>query len=362
MNGTASPRVSVLMTTYNGGRLVQETIDSIRAQTFKDWELIVVDDCSTDDTYEIVTAHAEDPRIRLFRNDRNLGISLTRNRALELARGEYVAATDQDDLSLPQRVAAQVGFLDENPRVVMLATAAKELRGATLRPVYPGEMRSHLLAWRLYTRCSIVHSSVCMRRKALIEHGLRYEPEFHYAEDFVLFHKLAQIGDIKILPDELVIYRETADNASSRHGAAMNANGMAFLRQAYAQELGITAAPEAFAQLWSVFNAGAPARTEQVLQTAGRLYADALQRFCERRPLTDGQAREIQAAAGTDWWRAVAAHCVAQGRPRALPLFRSIEALSGQAPPALPLMAAYGKAWLTKGRKLMGSRVATSPV
>lgn len=341
MNTMAQPRVSVLMTTYNGGPLVKETIDSIRSQTLQGWELVIVDDCSTDDTYDVIARHvAGDPRIRLFRNEQNQGISRTRNRALSLARAPYVAATDQDDLSMPKRLERQVAYLDAHPEVVMVATAAYELRGKKRRLVYKGEMRSHVLAWRLFTRCSIVHSSVCMRRSVLDAHGLRYEPEFHYAEDFVLFHKLSRSGAIKILPEELTIYRETPDNASTRHSQEMNTNGVEFLQLAFQDELGISAPLEDFATLWSVFNSWAPAPSEQALFEAGHLYADALGKFCERRVLSDRQEEEVRMAASGDWFRAVATHCIAQGRLPISDLFRKIEQLSAHNPSYSTLFSA----------------------
>lgn len=334
------------MTTYNGGKLIQETIDSIINQTYEDWELIIFDDCSTDDTYALAKRFTDDRRIRVYRNDVNQGISHTRNAAIDLANGEYIAATDQDDISLPARIETQVRFLDQNPKVALVATAAKELRDNKLRSVYKGEMRAHILAWRLYSRCSIVHSSICVRHDTLRKYKLRYENDYHYAEDFVLFHKLSLVGQINILPDELVVYRETPNNASAKHGLTMNTNGAAFLRQAFEQELGISASKHDIQLLWETFNTRAPAQTLDDLRTAGRLYAEALDMHCDARGLNKTQELEVRQMASQDWWRAVKAYCIARGQPAHLALHREIESLGSARLQFHESLQAYLRAWI----------------
>ncbi len=325
------PRVSVLVTTFNGGKFVLETIDSLLDQTFDDFELIIVDDASTDSTFDLLTAY-NDPRIRLFRNIENLGISRTRNRALAHARGEYVAANDQDDISTPDRLEKEVAFLDQNPRVGLVAAAAAELRGAKRRSLYKPEMRPHVLAWRLFTRCSIVHSTICFRRSLAESENIRYEPEYHFAEDFVLFHRFSKAGDIVVLPDELVTYREHEASASSSHSDVMNENGMLFLRQAYEVELGLSISRDENRLLWRTFMLWSPAETEGDLVTAGGLYAKALGAFLARRTLAEGERGDILRFGAEDWWRAVSAYCRKEGRISGLDLYRRIGDLSSKNP------------------------------
>lgn len=105
--------VSIIMPTYNCGRFIHESIRSVLAQTYKDWELIIVDDCSTDNTAEIVGQYT-DPRIRYMRNERNMGAALTRNRALREAKGRYIAFLDSDDLWLPEKLEKQIAFMEQN--------------------------------------------------------------------------------------------------------------------------------------------------------------------------------------------------------------------------------------------------------
>ena len=102
--------VSVIMPTYNCERFIRESIDSVLAQTYINWELLIVDDCSTDETESVVRSFS-DPRIRYMRNEQNMGAALTRNRALKEAKGRYIAFLDSDDLWLPEKLERQIDFM-----------------------------------------------------------------------------------------------------------------------------------------------------------------------------------------------------------------------------------------------------------
>ena len=105
--------VSVIMPSWNTGRFIAESINSVLAQTYKNWELLIVDDCSTDDTDEIV-AGFNDERIKYFKNEVNSGAALTRNRAMREAQGEYIAFLDSDDLWTPEKLKKMVAFMENN--------------------------------------------------------------------------------------------------------------------------------------------------------------------------------------------------------------------------------------------------------
>ena len=107
--------VSIITPTYNCGRFIAETIRSVQAQTYTDWEMLIVDDCSTDDTESVVAGFiAADSRIHYIQNDRNSGAALTRNRALREARGRWIAFLDSDDLWLPEKLERQIAFMLEH--------------------------------------------------------------------------------------------------------------------------------------------------------------------------------------------------------------------------------------------------------
>ena len=118
---TPPPRVSVVVCVYNGEDFLRESIDSILSQTFADFELLILDDASIDSTPQILSeCAAQDQRIRLAQNEQNLGLTKSLNKCLALARGEYVARQDADDVSLPERLAKQVEAMDARPELAAL--------------------------------------------------------------------------------------------------------------------------------------------------------------------------------------------------------------------------------------------------
>lgn len=202
-----TPLVSVVINAYNAAPYFAECLDSLLAQTLQEFEIIIVDDASTDRTPEIAREYARrDPRIRLERNERNRGIPATINRALALSRGEFVGKMDADDVSLPQRLERQVAFLRAHPRVVMAGSwwvridmAGREL-GAQ-RP-WPSNER---LARQMLTRCVLMHTGV-MYRGDLVRR-IRYREFFRYAQDYDLFLRMADEGEIAVMPEVLVKQR-----------------------------------------------------------------------------------------------------------------------------------------------------------
>src|SRR5262249_44526169 len=164
-----APLVSVVMPVYNGERFVVEAVRSILAQTFRDFECLVVDDGSTDRTPELLAAEqARDPRLVVHRQPANLGFREALTTGCALARGELIARMDADDISLPTRLERQVAFLQTHPKVGVVGSAVQFLddRGA------PGAIKlnplgSGLAAWSMVFFNSLVHPSVTLRRAAL---------------------------------------------------------------------------------------------------------------------------------------------------------------------------------------------------
>lgn len=107
--------VSIITPNYNCARFISQTIESVLAQTYTDWEMLIVDDCSTDGSYEIALEYAaKDSRIKVFRNEQNSGAAISRNRAIEESKGEYLAFLDSDDLWMPEKLEKQIAFMQEN--------------------------------------------------------------------------------------------------------------------------------------------------------------------------------------------------------------------------------------------------------
>lgn len=317
------PVASVILTTYNGGCYLRETVEAILGQSYTDFELIVIDDGSNDDSVEIVKSYS-DQRIRHFQNAKNLGISNTRNRGLELSRGEFIFAIDQDDVCMPERLERQIAFMRANPNMAMVASSAKEWRNGKVRSFYKAEVRPHILHWRLFSRCGIVHSSVCMRSSIIRDYKLSYDQSYHYAEDFVLFHKLAEHGQIAILSDELVIYREHNNNASTRHNEEMDDNGCRFLREQFHSYLGLDIDANTAKLFWLVFVQGKPLYDADKLKQIGQIYFKALKSYIDIKESTFQENQELNDFAVADWWAIVCRNVKATGDLSLLSEFKSV--------------------------------------
>lgn len=211
---TGERAVSVLMPVYNRESQVGDAIRSIQNQTFRDWELIILDDGSTDRTLQVCRSYeAEDSRIRVFANETNLGVGISRNRLLGYASGKYIAIQDSDDISLPERLEREVQWLDSNPEVGLVTGVAAMMdfdTGQTFwhNPpyLYKGEQYpqdKNAMVRLLYFSCDIPNTA-CMFRRSLIER--MPEPYGKYAvnEDWNFFIALAHQTLIQGIPEVLV--------------------------------------------------------------------------------------------------------------------------------------------------------------
>ncbi len=207
--GDAPPRVSVVMAAYNAERTVAAAVRSILWQTMPDVELVVVDDCSTDATYEVVRALAdEDSRLRIIRNAQRRERAWSRNRAVMAARAELIAVLDADDIALPERLEVQARFLERSPHVALLGGSGYELddRTGVLSPYAPAPADGPTILSRMRRYNPFFHSSVIFRRGAAIRAGL-YDPATTWSEDSDLFWRIVPAGSAHILADPLVIIR-----------------------------------------------------------------------------------------------------------------------------------------------------------
>jgi len=197
------------MPVYSAERYLREAIDSILSQTFTDFEFLVIDDGSTDGSAAIISSYT-DPRLRVIQNSCNLGLTATLNRGLDLAGGEYVARMDADDLSLPERLARQVAFLDANPKVGIVGVWAEAFGDAQFKiPHPPG---AETIRAKLLFDSALVHPAVLMRRAFLEAHRLRYQPLGHF-EDYALWQQAARLFPLANIPEVLFQYRVSGGSA-----------------------------------------------------------------------------------------------------------------------------------------------------
>jgi glycosyltransferase involved in cell wall biosynthesis len=201
------PRVSVVMPAYNAARFLRKALDSILVQTFKDFELIVVDDGSTDASAEILAA-CTDARVQVIRKTRNEGLVAALNLGIAQARGEYLARMDADDIALPNRLASQVEWLDKHPEIEVLGTAAIRIDpdGCPIERMVSVSSPNDVANRLRYGIVSLVHSSV-LARTAFLRRLRGYRAEFPYAEDVDLWLRAIQYGQISILREPLMLYR-----------------------------------------------------------------------------------------------------------------------------------------------------------
>ena len=199
------PKISVLFPTYNTKEEhLREAMESVLNQTFSDFEFIVLDDCSPDPNVEKVVKSYTDPRIRFYRNERNLGISQTRNKLIDLASGEYLAVMDHDDVSLPERFEKEAAYLDAHPDVGLVSCQAERFPCGDLmkNPENDKEIKLAMISG-----CSIIHSACMIRKSVLTDNAIRYEEEFSPAEDYMLFARLMSKTKFYNIPEILFRYR-----------------------------------------------------------------------------------------------------------------------------------------------------------
>jgi glycosyltransferase involved in cell wall biosynthesis len=222
------PRISIIMPVWNGEQFLAAAMDSLLAQTFTEFELLVIDDGSTDRTPEILRG-CTDPRLRVLRLNHG-GIVVALNHGLSQARADWVARLDADDISEPRRLELQWQAVNRNPGVV-LCHAAVNCFGAG--GTAAGEARlprsRSFTALRLCYQCPIVHSTVLFKKVAVLAVG-GYLPEERHAEDFSLWGRLLEQGEFIGLPEKLVRFR-VHDQSVSRQNLEV--------QQALARNIGI---------------------------------------------------------------------------------------------------------------------------
>ncbi|WP_119069680.1 glycosyltransferase family 2 protein [Aggregatilinea lenta] len=233
-----SPTITVLMAVHNGAATLREALDGILAQTLADFEVVVVDDASTDATPELLRAAAEaDPRVRIVRNAENLGLTRSLNRGWDLAQGRYIARMDADDVALPERFARQVALLDAQPEVGVCGTWIETI-GDPAGDVWDFPADDAAIRSRLIFENVMPHSTVMFRRAAFDDAGLRYDPAFTAAQDYDLWVRAAPLVRFANVPEVLLHYRVHPAQIGSARRAEQRACAQR-VRRAQIERLGL---------------------------------------------------------------------------------------------------------------------------
>ena len=203
-------KVSVLTPIYKTDeRFLRDAIESVLGQTFRDFEFLLLDDCPSDDRERVVRSY-DDPRIVYLKNGRNLGITASRNRLIDLAKGEYLAIFDHDDICRPERFAKEVAYLDAHPECGVVSGWTRPTGGGV--NVYPED--DHAIKVALMNGISMWHPASMVRKSVLSATGARYEAAYTPVEDYMLWMKLAQHTGFHNLQEVMIDYRWHASNTS----------------------------------------------------------------------------------------------------------------------------------------------------
>jgi len=222
------PEVTVLTAVKDGERYLSETLDSICSQTYQDWEYLIVDDASSDNTVRIIHQYQDkDERIKLIQLDESLGPFGAANVGLEQARGRYIIRTDADDVSLPDRIEKQIAFLKANPALRACASYAQRIdeHSRVLKDkVVKATLTPGSLKWYLFLRCPLVHSTACVERAVFDEMG-GYDTSLT-AQDYRMWTYLARQNILAQIPEILVYFRLTPTGITHTKKGVQQTHGL----------------------------------------------------------------------------------------------------------------------------------------
>ncbi len=210
------PLISVVMPTYNASiKFLKEAVESILNQTFQDFEFIIIDDGSTDETSAYLN-NLTDPRIRIIRNERNIGITRSLNIGFRVAQGKYIARMDSDDVSMPERLEKQFAFMESNTDVIVCGSMLARYKG----DVVPDQrkmrdMESYCIRM-LFMNPGPSHPTAFFRREVLVQHHIEYDESLKFSQDYGMWMTISQFGRICTLPDRL-LFRRYENNVSTLH-------------------------------------------------------------------------------------------------------------------------------------------------
>lgn len=215
------PIISVIMSVYNEEKYLRDSLGSVITQTLEDFELIIVDDCSTDKTVEIIQSF-EDPRIKWIINETNMGLTKNLNKALKLCCGEFIARMDGDDICMPDRLQKQVDYMRQHPEYMLTGCQTRTF----------GEQN---MTWRLkdnpeklkimmLIRPVLAHPTFMIRRELIFEKGFYYDESYRSAQDYELAQRVSEFYPIGIVQDILLNYRTHKKQVSSKLGNTQFAN------------------------------------------------------------------------------------------------------------------------------------------
>ena len=214
-----APKISVIMPAYNSEKYIGEAIESILNQTFTDFEFIILNDGSTDNTAKIIKEYVKkDKRIRFINSKKNQGFIASLNKCLDVSVGQYIAKMDSDDISLPERLEKQVKYLDLHKNVGLLGTGYRAFDKKEFDVIHPTKVT-------IFDMIKGSYVTIVMFRKNIIDKfDLRFNPEFIYAEDYEFYSRFIRYAEIHNLAEILYLYRWHGENTSIKKAEIQQKN------------------------------------------------------------------------------------------------------------------------------------------
>jgi len=286
------PRVTALTTVYNGARYLDEAIDSILAEEFTDFEYVIVDDGSTDDTAAVLArATSRDPRILVLRNETNRGIAASANRGLAIARGQYIARLDSDDISMPGRFAREVAVLDAHPDVALVSMNYESISADGV--VLARSHRDHpsiVVEYLLHFSNSLGGHSQVMFRRSAVEAVGGYDETCAASLDSDLWTRIVRQGRIVVLPEIGMRYRVHDQSVSARARDIQIEVGKRVLQRTLSSYLGRSLTDR---EVLALLHAWRPLPTSVDPKLANAILREAYRIFSGREAMNDPRARRI---------------------------------------------------------------------
>jgi hypothetical protein len=235
--GDKAPRVTVLMPVFNGRKYLAESMDSVLRQAFNDFEFLIMDDGSTDGSADFVASYS-DPRIRLERLQSNKGLPAVLNLGLDLARGDYVARMDSDDICLPHRLTRQILFMDAHPEIGISGAWMESFGHGRPSSVWQCPLEHEKIVCKLLFESALFHPTVIIRRSAFQNSGLFYDSHYPHAEDYELWSRCSNQIKFANLGEVLLRYRLHAQSVGCQH-LEVKLHSAAQVRNSWLKQLGL---------------------------------------------------------------------------------------------------------------------------
>ena len=240
MKERAMCEISVVTSVYNAKEYIGETIESVQNQTFDSWEFIIIDDCSSDGSGEVIKRYADnDDRIRYICNKQNAGQCANLNKGIKLATGKYIARLDHDDLCMPDRFERQYRYMENHPDVGLIGCRELGLKNGKIKKIMSDtaittaeEMRFSSLFFQ-----PMGHSSFFIRRETMENNNIWYG-QYDYAEDYALICDLIGVGKVERMDEHLVVYRYSPTMTSKTTSEEIKNSEIIAIQKEYLKKIG----------------------------------------------------------------------------------------------------------------------------